>query len=98
MELRPIKNVYGNRIHAKGETHKSVLLKEWMLKPLYAQYMLGIPEPVFKLSGIVSDFTNSTGTLSNLFVNLSFNGVALLKLEPCDEPGFEYQLAIRKSW
>lgn len=97
MELRHISRVCGNRIHEKGVTHKYVLLKEWMLKPLYAQYLVGIPEPVFKMPGIVSELTNSTTQVTTPFVPLSFTSRIRLVLEPCNEPGFEYQLVIRKA-
>lgn len=93
-KLRPVNQVYGTRLRAPGCHHEYVLLKEWMLKPLWLQYALGIPMPKHKLPGVVSNYCTGEepGITSRICVD--FFTSAHLYLEYIGEPGCDYQLLI----
>ena len=46
MALRPINQVYGSvlRVYAP-ESLRELLLKEWMLRPLWVQHSIGVKQP-----------------------------------------------------
>lgn len=92
--LRPVNEVYGMRIRASGTAFQSVLLKEWMLKPLWLQYALGVERPVHKLPGVVAEFTKESQTNRTSRICINFEDHIYLVLERIDEPQYEYQLVI----
>lgn len=94
-KLRPVNEVYGTRIRAEYCKHEYILLKEWMLKPLWLQYSLGIAVPTHKLAGTVSNFAVEGESLATRQITVAFIGPRkILIANRIDEPGFEYELQI----
>lgn len=92
--LRPIKEVYGARICDENHRHQYILLKEWMLKPLWVQNSLGIAIPTHKLPGVVAQFNSSPNPVTPKAITLAFGPRRILIANKIDEPGFEYELQI----
>lgn len=93
--LRPVNQVAGTRLRAPRRP-EYVLLKEWMLKPLWLQYSLGIQLPKHKLAGVVSTFCTGQEPGMPSKIRIDFVAGIDLYLEYINEPGCEYQLVIAR--
>lgn len=97
-KLRPINLVYGTAIRSEFVTHEYVLLKEWMLKPLWLKHSLGIKNPVLKLQGMCTNFrVGNESRLATKRITISFTAPIYLMLDRIDEPGCTYQLRIEDN-
>lgn len=92
-KLRPVNQVAGTRLRAPRRP-EYVLLKEWMLKPLWVQLSLGIAVPVHKLPGVVSNFCTGHEPGMASKIRIDFATGADLYLEYINEPECDYQLVI----
>ena len=86
----------GKSITSGFDPHVFITLELPWLKQLRAQYMLGVPEPLLRLPGVISKYkTNSEYRLN---VGYFPEGIASSKpriiADRIDEPGCEWQLRV----
>lgn len=95
MALRPINQVYGSvlRVYAP-ESLSELLLKEWMLRPLWLQYSIGVKQPkVFIEFGHRRPIKNFV-RLPPKTLRVSFIENLSIKVEESSDPNYELQLLL----
>ena len=86
----------GKSITSGFDGHVYIVLEESWIKQLRVQYMLGIPEPLLRLPGVIGKYkTNSDYQLTTGYFP---EGLARSKpriiADRIDEPGCEWQLRL----
>lgn len=86
----------GKSITSGFDGHVYIVLEESWIKQLRAQYMLGVPEPLLRLPGVIGKYkTNSEYWISTAHYP---EGVTRSKpriiADRIDEPGCEWQLRV----
>lgn len=88
--------IVGKSITSGFDGHVYIVLEESWIKQLRAQYMLGVPEPLLRLPGVIGKYkTNSDYQLTSGYFP---EGLARSKpriiADRIDEPGCEWQLRV----
>lgn len=95
MALRPVNQVYGSvlRVYA-ADSLRELLLKEWMLRPLWLQHSIGVKQPkVFIEFGHSRPITNFV-RLPPKTLLVSFKENLWIKVEESSDPNYELQLLL----
>lgn len=86
----------GKSITSGFDGHVYIVLEESWIKQLRAQYMLGVPEPILRLPGVIGKYkTNSDYLITTGYFP---EGIARSKpriiADRINEPGCEWQLRV----
>ena len=86
----------GKSITSGFDGHVYIVLEESWIKQLRAQYMLGVPEPLLRLPGVIGKYkTNSDYQLSTgYFPEGAGRSKPRIIADRIDEPGCEWQLRV----
>lgn len=89
-------SLVGRSITSGFDGHVYIALEESWIKQLRAQYMLGVPEPILRLPGVIGKYkTNSDYLITTGYFP---EGIARSKpriiADRINEPGCEWQLRV----